>query len=403
MSKETTGLVMTVGTSLQVELHTLRKLKPDFVVLLTTDTGTDDAINKIRSECREIPDANWEIRRFPDQSESLPQVIEHWHEAHRWLREKGVSRIYADFTGGRKWMSAGLLMGAIRSDAIPVYVNAKYEDGKPKKGTERLDRLDDLRKSLWRSRMQEAVREFNRFAFQTATTLFDDIYKDRAALTLSQEALARTLKLTTEVVAEWDRFAHLAAEGRPGKTATRIRNQMPDLKRACRELGLHAFCEWAEKMEKLADDIKLLDNDPDEKYRITDLYQNAKRRIKTGAYEDAVARLYRCSEALVDHVLRRRGNESANLRGLKEKIVWMIENGAKEYKLFVDDGKTLEENKLRYRFPSDARNQSVLAHGWIAVQKDTAEKYACWAEDTMRELGFELERFELPRMPEEWT
>ena len=163
--------------------------------------------------------------------------------------------------------------------------------------------------------------------------------------------------------------------------------------------------------------IYLADKDAKEEIKeyhahlLSDLINNAKRRIEEGKYDDAVARLYRViefiaqSKLFIKHDINTSDVDILLLPNeLREKYKKMEENGKirlglkKSYELLRDMneeiGKRFFENEEIQKILS-MRNNSILAHGFGPVTKEQAEKFFEVTKEFLTTEIKETEQFKL--------
>lgn len=411
MSKR--GLLLTVGTSHESEVFSVKQLQPDYVAFLCTDgEKADEAVNQICT-LGEIPPGRYERFRFEDSASEFSRVIERARQAYQWLRRRcdgETGEIVANFTAGRKWMSAGLLVFLSRVQCRVVYVDVAYTDGQPIPGTMRIEDLGTTFARVWQFEAERGVNLFNSYQFYAAARTFRIASRQDASF--SYEKLLNSLSGISTELSKWERFMH-ARPTNTGELANRdritsqLKKHAETIQRVAKELDLSEYNAWATSISKLADDIQSVDPKRDILTATVDLYKNAERRSKMGQYDDAVARLYRCTEALVDYRLQECGCDPHTIHGLKCKVQRLHElspESAADF-LAADFLKEPPSDKggLLFKPPVSDRNRSIIAHGWEAVSENCARSYLAWTCERLVKLGADPDdKFNVPRMPSPW-
>jgi CRISPR-associated protein (TIGR02710 family) len=388
------GLLLTIGTSHESEIFSIREIGPTYVAFLCTDTiAADEAINVIIN-ATSLPPGFTERFRFADSPPAIDEVIERSYEAYRWLRGRigDDGEIIANFTAGRKWMSAGLLFVLSRLPVEVVYVDVSYEGGKVVPGTERLVQLGNAYAKNWMFEIERGARLFNSYRFGAARDVFNQVRQ--AARLPNPREFATALSCISEQIDKWDRFHH------DGVDTDRLANDSERLEQVATHLGLTQFCDFARAIQRLSQNIDFQRNDAADVWKMGDLFWNAKRRFETGNFEDAVARCYRLTEALLDFYLRRYGvDNTGDIHGLRMKLEELCQRSEKDALRFVKD----KENLNSWKMPITDRNKSILAHGWQPVGGRVAKTYLEWLESELNNVIPNLSSlYQLPRMPEVW-
>ncbi|MHC1597936.1 MAG: TIGR02710 family CRISPR-associated CARF protein, partial [Methermicoccaceae archaeon] len=135
------------------------------------------------------------------------------------------------------------------------------------------------------------------------------------------------------------------------------------------------------------------------------LYANAIRRLREGRYDDCVARLYRTIEFIEQYTLKRYyGVESSNVDmeklyerdsavsefcdeiGLEDKRKVGLRDGFELLEVMGDEiGIAFKEDENIKKL-LEARNMSVLAHGFVPVKKEVAEELSGKTLELLKKL-----------------
>jgi len=314
----------------------------------------------------------------------------------RWLEEKrlGSDEVVVDITGGTKPMSAGLALAAVEQFRHFTYVGGREREkgglGVVVSGTERtvptLNPWDELAvKELG------LAEEFYRQGQVRAAAL---ILHRAAEKCREKRAELATLGKLCENMARADdfRFGRVYEDFRSIETAL--------------ELILHGRRRWIlTALRKLAEHWRLVASETRAASggeaaaapaTVVELIANAGRRAAQKRYDDAVARLYRATELVVQNRLREAFR--AKLGKLKLAGVPEARRGefAERFSACLDDegvyvlglkrgfealGFSPREDdhafSLRHeelKDPLAFRNQSILAHGLVAISEQHYER-----------------------------
>jgi CRISPR-associated protein (TIGR02710 family) len=309
-----------------------------------------------------------------------------------WLRDHPGSEVIADFTGGTKAMTAGLALTAARWPCQISYVGGtertKDGVGVVVSGKEQIVHTQNPWDALGYLATEQAIVLFNNGNFSAAARLLEAT-RDRVT-DLSRKREFQAFTTLCQICEHWERFQHKDALNKLG-TVQRDKNDLFAL------LGIHrsvAVQQWLVGAEKQLKELAASQtNAPARQVLVRDLLGNAKRRVDQGAYDDAVARLYRALEAIAQARLYALGFEDTG-KVLLEKLPaalcseWQNRAIAGVIKLGLQDDYTLLaacSDDAAARFKAEklddpqhsllvSRNSSILAHGYVPNTKDVAQK-----------------------------
>jgi CRISPR-associated protein (TIGR02710 family) len=391
-------LVCTVGGSHQPIVSAIEILKPDFVCFICTgrDPGTGQPGSEIqitgkgicikakfsdeRPSLPNIPtqtglDADrYEVRLCP--ADDLDAVFRVCYEALRELRARQAeARVVADYTGGTKTMSAGLVAAALELDGVELQLVTgnradliKVHDGWQSVGEASADELQLTR------RMSPYLAAWRRYAYDEAALGLAGLPRPKGQ-TGTRLDRARSL---SQAYAAWDRFEHDEALTRLQSYAAVLPEELKS------HLGvLQRLCGKASDARK-------------EPAQLFDLYRNAERRAKQGRYDDAVARIYRLLEWTAQWLLRRdfgietnaipegfapAGLELPRTRDGKLQAglfaAWELVGA----KLESEAARFIREEQERLRHHVHARNNSILAHGFTPIGREHWQALHNWLDE----------------------
>lgn len=326
----------------------------------------------------------------------------------KWEQRSSEHRVVVELTGGTKAMTSALAIVARRWPCTFSYVGGldrtKGGVGVVVSGTERVVHAANPWNSLGYQAIEDAC-----LAFDTSSFFIAAEYLKRARTNTEDHQLKRELSAVLHVVEgyhAWDRFKH----GDSLDSLTKARTSGNDLTSALGSiLGKQVLTSIDRHLEHLR---KVVEVGPSRVF-LVDLLANARRRAAEGRFEDAVARLYRVTEAAAQMRLREThaipNTNSVEYASVPESLAkkWR-EDGLREplklglvraYELLSALGDELGDrfNALglgEKGSPLSARNMSILAHGFDPVGKELFPKL--W--ERVIEL-VEIDERELPEFP----
>ncbi|MBI5194804.1 MAG: TIGR02710 family CRISPR-associated protein [Nitrospirae bacterium] len=297
-----------------------------------------------------------------------------------------LADIVADYTSGTKSMSAALLLAAISTGVGTVsYIYGERDHGgRAVPGTERSMYLNPNRFYAEKT-LLEAKKLFNINRFESCINLCKSV-EETIKLPIIVEETSFLINLSRTYDA-WDRFDFTKAL---------------EYFNAIKESPLLKKYEIKSKVEKHK---AFVYQEKENKYcyeRVIDIVANAKRRFnEEGRYDDGLARLYRGFEYLsqVKLYLDHDGLETENLKSVKlpERLKTKYSKKTNDsgkiqislvcgYELLQDLGDTVGQNFMEDKSNQDfklvlrKRNDSILAHGFIPIDKDSALKLLTYLE-----------------------
>lgn len=305
-----------------------------------------------------------------------------------WIGRADGYEVVVDFTGGTKCMSAGMVLASLdwrcrwqyvggserTKGGVGIVVDGKEQVVHPKNPWDTL---------AWRHVLRAAA-------------LFDEGDTGGAVAVLNgalregregevKRALA-ALRHFCSIYWHWDAFRH--------KEALKSEKEFQD---SSYSLSCLLSGDAIEGLRRRArEDLPLLDQlaacKRAEPILVADLYRNGERRMQEERWDDAVARFYRCTEALAQQALRAHGIESTSQVPVERipdslRRDWNLDPERtqvelplrKSYELLAALGDPLGQRFLRSTLgrekesPLMARNFSILAHGFQPVSENDAK------------------------------
>ncbi len=390
-----TGLILTVGMTHEPIVYSLRQLQPGFVAYLSTP-GSRATLDRVHQEFS-MPPSRVRMASVEDTPTSIGKLVHEFHRAYLWMRDEchiPEKQIFADPTAGRKWMSAGATMIASFLGLEMFYTDVQFSQGAPQPETMHLVQLGNAYAQTGFLEAEKGRELFNRCDYASAAAVYC-----RLAPALSDtNDLYRGLASLSTTLHKWDLFRHYEKESLSGD----FEEAFASLERYVHSAASPtAFRHFVADMRRLAEAIGEIHRSTKPTLLATvDLVANAHRRIARGRYDDAMARLYRALESLSQFYLKtcygidtddRNWSQSVDAEKLEAietrlrrddlqskislKNGWLIlwELGCPAAKHVFQPGRA---GKLTNKFEGllDRRNSSILAHGWMPVTKDSAER-----------------------------
>jgi len=391
-------LLCTVGGSHEPILTALRQTTPDFTCFICTDrdpaTGRPGSDVQIlgKGSCikarpsdekptlsniptqAELREDQYEVVRVP--ADDLDEVFFILCGAIHRLGERFLgARLLADYTGGTKTMTAGLVSAALESEEVELQLvtGSRADLVKVRSGMEAVAQANVERVRLERS-MRPYVEAWRRFSYAEAYQGLAALRRPRDQRLAARLGMLRDLSRALDA---WDRFDHSAALNLLDPYRPRIGGSWTPLLVA---------------LKRLANE-----DETQEPARLFDLWRNAERRAAQGRYDDAVARVYRLLEWSAQWLLRSRcGIDTGDVLPMQIPPGMTLAPNAKgliqvglmsAWELLVyhqpesPAGQffSAERNKLLNWL--EIRNQSILAHGFRPVaQSDWDNKTTEWVK-----------------------
>ena len=279
-------LVMTVGTGktgediAQALLLSIQQHQPERVIFLCTEMTAEQTLPLIKKDL-DLPPESCEVHVLPNENDVQFLYQEYLD------RIRSCEHIIVDFTSGTKAMSAALFAAgiAVEADQVSYVVGPRDETGRVIQSEEAFTFPPTL---VLAERTLERARDlFNRCDFHAASVLAD-YYRRTLPESSDLRRLAKTLYLLGTAYDCWDHFQYKQATNLVGKAAN-PRENLIDL-----------------DVDLLKSNSQFLHNAAREDFcaeRLVDLANNARRRLQQGRFDDALARLYRAYEFLIQFQL----------------------------------------------------------------------------------------------------
>ena len=410
------GLILTVGFSPEPLIFAIKKFEATHVIFIGTKDSIEKSLDKVVVETGLKP-TRYQFYSIPDSSENVSLLVNKFREGFNWLKSFNIGEeaIGIDPTGGYKWMSSGMVMAASFLGLQIIYIHADYENRKPIPGSEKMVSLGNVYDQIGFVAAEQGREAFNNAAFDNAEAYFSKIRPSSS----DRAELFKGLAKLSKVLGRWDRFEHYDT-----KISDELSEAVLLLSRSFESGGVSSeFYTFFKKIEILQEGIMELEAQKELKIGfIIDVFLNAKRRFSLHRYDDCVGRLYRTVEAVSQYCLKTEFGIIAskpnfdNINNLDEEKKKFEELGFGQfpddklsllnsyqilYVLGSDVGKIAfnnHEDGLRFILDkgSEARNSSILAHGFTPIGKEKALRY-------MKNIEFNLIRKSLKSEFDSWS
>ncbi len=365
-------LICTVGGSHQPIVSAIKELRPDYVVFICTDK--DPASGQAGSRSEIEGKGNFIKAHRDDEKPSLPNIptqtglsAEQYHIVltlsddldHIYLdcnqaiddvvQRFPAAKIAANFTGGTKSMSAGLIMAALEKPEIDLQLvtGSRADLVKVQDGSQFTAQANSEQVRFQRQ-IAPYRQAWTRYAYSEAEAGLIKIKPPNNTELRGQYTRFREL---SRAFAEWDNFNHLAALNILTSFASEALNPYLIIARILcyKESGSDAHvAKYLQKREAA---------------QLLDLYLNAQRRAAQGRYDDAIARVYRLIEWTAQWLLKTQCHiETANVDPA-----------------FIPEGVTLTQNR-------DGQWQAGLFVAWQLVKFKTAGEAASFIQREEKNL-----------------
>lgn len=325
------------------------------------------------------------------------------------------SLLVADITGGTKVMSAALTLVMMEYRSRFAYVGGDIRSknglGVVESGHETFMKQDNPWEVMALREVRSLARTFNRGDFASAMNIALELSRH----VTGKEKFYAGIADLVQAYALWDAFDHKGALGKLRQALGRLEPFAVNHEALFRALAL--FKENLALLETIQQDGQCLRASkaplPEGSGRayLRDLLANAARRIAAGRHDDAVARLYCAIEKSAKiRLMAAHGIDNSRVpperipESLREPLLAMQDEDGiiriglqRSFQLLaaLEDpfGATYLQHEEQLAKLLEARNSSLLAHGYNPVSEDTANKLFSLALCLLDATEAELPRF----------
>ncbi len=382
-----TLLICTVGGSHQPIVTAITSHQPDYVYFICTgnDPGTGRPGSAIqitgKGSCIKVHPADEKpsLPNIPTQAglaenqfsvcETLADDLDNIYSACQQAISQAIAnfpdcRLIADYTGGTKSMSAGLVVAALENKHVELQLITGNRSDliKVRDGFESTQ-FANIEKVRFERLIDPYLRSWERYAYSEAEAGLKKLDSPRVPELKNRLCLLRDL---SRAYAEWDNFNHEGAWTILQNYASRL---------------------VSKQQQQLLGNLRRLNDQNLEKRdaaRLFDLYLNALRRAEQGRYDDAIARCYRLIEWSAQWLLENQcGIKTANIR--VEDIPEGVElsqnrDGIYQAGLFAAwqlikhkttgvAAQFISQQEKQFLNHLQCRNLSILAHGFEPIKQ----------------------------------
>jgi len=378
------AMIISVGGTPQPLIKSIEEYEPEFVSFFASQ-DTCDNISQIKAAVSQLGLIIKTELTIVDDVNSLLHCHEKAEEAVERVLAKSYRKedVLVDYTGGTKNMSVALALATVTHGFSFSYVGG-HERTKEGVGIV-INGREQVYQSLnpWDFLAIEEKKKiallFNQFQFKAAKDLADDI----VTKTTKNRSLFKKVGFLIEGYSKWDLFRHQEAIDlfRKAKIEEILESDDKSFKLFAKETqAKFNFLDAAVDSRKKPSTSLILD-----------MYSNAERRFEEGKIDDAILRIYRLVEMIVQYrLLNAYGIEASDVK--QDKIPEILrEEFVRKHKSLRDGkikipqtdafhllealgdniGKVFKTNEARFLDIQSARNYSYLAHGFDFSKEKT--------------------------------
>ncbi len=334
--------------------------------LVCGEPGKEPSLPNIPTQA-ELPEDKYRIFDIKNP-DSLDECYKVCCEAIQQALDEGSNPEYIipDYTGGTKSMSAGLVLAATdyQLPKFSFVTGLRKNLVRVQNGTGTVSHQDQSY-IFCRRAVDEANKLLERYEYRAAADVIEKAMDESSANYRTIMTENRCLCLAMD---HWDRFRYEEAAKIIKDLDSYAKDYMPELSALC-------------KVDE--------DGNPALKAcyaMIRDLYHNAKRRAEQGKYDDAISRLYRATELMVQARLRELRNiQTSKVPAELIPKEWNIATGENTFELGLQRSwdllAHLEPNDIFSKLYKEwrskildnlqVRNFSLLAHGFQPLTEES--------------------------------
>ncbi len=382
-----TILICTVGGSHQPIVTAIKSIQPNYVYFICTGndpgtgrpgsamqiTGKGSCIKAdFKDEKPSLPNIPIQVGLAEDQfvvCETLADDLDNIYSVCQQVISEALTNfpdchLIADYTGGTKSMSAGLVVAALENKNVELQLITGNRSDliKVRDGFENTQ-FANIENVRFERMIDPYLRSWERYAYSEAEAGLKKIDSPRVPELKNRLCLLRDL---SRAYAEWDNFNHESAWVILQTYASRL---------------------VSEPQQKLLGNLRRLNDKNPEKRdaaRLFDLYLNALRRAEQGRFDDAIARCYRLIEWSAQWLLENQcGIKTANIRAEDIPAGFDLSpnrDGIYQAGLFAAwqlikhkttgaAAQFISQQEKQLLHHLQCRNLSILAHGFEPIQQ----------------------------------
>ena len=378
------AMIVTVGGTPEPIIKSIFEYKPEFVSFLASQ-DTCGLVASIRAEvAKNMHNVNAEIT-LADNVNDLLHCHEKAEEAVERVVIKGYRKedVIVDYTGGTKNMSVAIALASITHGFSFSYVGGKERTkqgmGIVVNGEEIIYPSINPWDFLAIEEKKKIALLFNQYQFKAAKNLVDELIEKGT----KYKSLFKKIGFLIEGYQKWDLLRHREALDRFKRAKIEEILEIDDKPVRTFANATKPKLDFLEKIIRTGKNPSIL--------FIRDIYANAERRFEEGKVDDAILRIYRLCEMIVqEQLLSKYEVDTSDVK--EDKIPESLkEEFAKNYKSPYDNkikiplnaactvlyklrdelGERLKSKETEFRAIQSARNYSYLAHGFECSKEET--------------------------------
>lgn len=297
-------LVTSVGARIQPVLLSIAILKPKSVVFVHTKES--------KAKVDEITSSQGWKDLFAEQQPFTTNIAidpvnttKTYEQLAKVVKQGKKSNWVIDISGGKKVMAATLSAFGFWRRIPVVYLNSKEIQGVPEPFSERLMCIDNPYSTYGDPLLKTAESAFNNHHFSIAIEALEQLQRTVSLVGLDHMASIASGLIKCYML--WDRFEH---SNDNGSAASKFYESFEQAVELYRRFGYKFFD--SDSLDANTIFIKQLQgayksSRPSlvDEYRMVDIFCNSCRKADQKLFDDAVARLYRCTEMAATIMLRK--------------------------------------------------------------------------------------------------
>lgn len=402
MKKLKKTLITSVGGSTVPVAEAINSHRPDFVFFIASDKS-EPYISEIDNSILDltIPSIKCRMEHKTFVVSNPDDIDVCFEETKRAYDEatKFSEKIIFDYSGGTKTMSVAVALVAINTSSEMTFVSGARKDVvRVLNGTEFI-KSNKPWFFHYQKKLEETKKLFNIGLYQSAII---------SSLEILPEVSLPEFKIEFEKICKlskcfnaWDKFNH------------------EDARKILSEFS-HEYKDYLLRLNRI-----IGEKDSTGYEQVVDLICNAKRKAKLGMYDDAIARLYRTLEMLIQVRLKKEygidtsdinmENENLNEEA-KQMLIQKYQFQDKKIKVALvgswellkiikpEDifSKIYNSKKNDLREIIQKRNISILAHGTETLtEKDfeRMEQFVCeYVESCLKSINIKVDYYDFPKL-----
>jgi CRISPR-associated protein (TIGR02710 family) len=415
-------LFCTVGGSYQPVLTCIKEQQPDYTYFICSQdddvSGYKGSYTQINAKGniieKEAGEKSASLPNIPTQlgmnetayeivtvpSDRLNEIVEEISKIISEAQNKyPESSFIADFTGGTKSMTAGLVVAALDFNTVKLQIITAQRTNLNKVDTRSSTQPLDMEDVLFNRSLNQHLMLLKHFSYAEALKGINELACPHSR---TSQKLYHSAKLFCEGFAYWDKFDHQQAY-----------ESLKSLIKTHQELQVYIN----NLSSIISDPVNEKKQQKQELLKIFDLWNNALRKQQQQRYDDAVARMYRMIEWSAQWILS--SQHQINSGDVKEeqlpdemKAAFKFDREVKLglmqcWELISMIDKTAAGPFARKQLKTilnliKPRNSSILAHGFAPIAEADVNNINSWIENDLLNLLLHLgEKYGVKQLPQQ--